>query len=156
MKFHRNFVGFGAASAVLGIIAAGGPALAGVLTIDPTFDSSITGDAHASGIEGAINAAINAITSQVSTPQSSLTVDIYFGEMSSGLGESVTGLYGGSYGDYYNALAPVMTQPNQVTALASLPSNGVNPINSSDGVAITSAEGRNSGLPLRASQRRRI
>jgi hypothetical protein len=71
--------------------------------------------------------------------------------MGSGLGESTTSIYAPSYYQYYNAFAAVATQPNQLTALASLgtpptgPSSG-NPVNGTPNVFITSAEGRNLGF----------
>jgi hypothetical protein len=122
---------------------------AGSITINPTFDSSITGDPGAAGIEGAINAAIATVEGDITSPNN-LTVAIYFTE-GGGLGGSSTGLYQPSYLQYYTALAAVATQPNQLTALASLgpaptlPSS-VNPVNFTDAVDITSAEGRNLGF----------
>lgn len=123
---------------------AGTPAYA-TLTIDPTFDPSI---ASVSGAEAAIDAAITAVETNISSPND-ITADIYFNNMSSGLGESLTGFYSQSYYNYYNAFAAVATQPNQLTALASLgtapgPSTG-NPVNGTN-MLITSAEGRNLGF----------
>src|SRR5579863_7009857 len=89
------------------------------LIIDPTFDTSITSDPGSAGIEGAINAAIGAVEADISSPNNT-TVKIYFTEMSGGLGESETGFYAETYHQYYNAFAAVATQPNQLTALASL------------------------------------
>ncbi len=121
---------------------------AGSITINPTFDSSITSDAGVVGIEGAINAAIAGIEADITSP-SNLTVSIYFTE-GGGLGESFTTEYVPSYYQYYNALQAVATQPDQLTALASLgaapgPSTG-NPVDNNTGVVITSAEGRNLGF----------
>lgn len=117
------------------------------LIINPTFDSSITG---VTGAETAINAAISNIESDITSPYN-LTVSIYFTSMSSGLGESITTEYGPSYYQYYNALQAVATQPDQVTALASLgtaptSSSSGNPVNDSTQVVVTSAEGRNLGF----------
>jgi hypothetical protein len=124
---------------------AGTPAYA-TLVIDPTFDPSIAG---VSGAEGAIQAAINSVESQVSSPHN-ITVDIYFTNMSTGLGESNTTIYAPTYYQYYNAFKAVATQPNQITALASLgpaPSPSTpNPVNGTPDVFITSAEGRNLGF----------
>ena len=121
------------------------PAHAGSITIDPTFDSSLT-----SPEQGAITAAISNIEADITSPHS-LTVNIYFTSMGSGLGESLTTLYQPTYDTYYNALKAVATQPDQLTALASLGaaptgSGSANPVNGSTAVDITSAEGRNLGF----------
>jgi hypothetical protein len=76
----------GAASLVLS-----GPAHA-TLTIIPTFDSSITSLPGAAAIEGAINNAISAVTTNITSPNN-ITVSIDFQNMSTGLGESTTGFY---------------------------------------------------------------
>ncbi len=121
----------------------------GGLTIVPTFDSSITVLPGAASIESAINAAINAVETNITSPNN-ITVSIDFANMTSGLGESTTGYYAASYYQYYNAYQAVATQPNQLTALASLgtapgPSTP-NPVNGTANVIITSAEGRNLGF----------
>jgi hypothetical protein len=123
---------------------------AGSITINPTFDTSIATDPGAAGIESAIHGAINAIEGAITSPNN-LTVSIYFTEMGGGLGESLTTEYLPNYFQYYNALAAIANQPNQVTALASLgtaPSSASsgNPVNNNTGVVITSAEGRNLGF----------
>jgi hypothetical protein len=89
------------------------------LMIDPTYDSSITSLPGAAGIEGAIGAAITVVETDISSPNN-ITVAIDFTNMSSGLGESTTGIYAPTYYQYYNAFAAVATEPNQLTALASL------------------------------------
>ena len=123
---------------------ANAPAYASLI-IDATFDPSI---ASVSGAETAIDAAIASIESQISSPNN-ITVSIYFNNMTSGLGQSLTGFYSETYFNYYNALKAVATQPNQLTALASLgapPGSGTgNPVNGTN-VIITSAEGRNLGF----------
>ncbi len=120
------------------------PAFAGSITINPTFDPSLSGSD-----DTAINMAIASIEADISSPNN-ITVSIYFNSMSSGLGESLTGIYALSYYQYYNAFAAVATQPDQLTALASLgaapgPSSG-NPVNGTPNVLVTSAEGRNLGF----------
>ena len=102
-------------------------AYAGGLTIDATFDPSLN-----LAEQGAINAAIGAIESNVTSPNN-ITVSIYYTATNSGLGESLTSIYTSSYATFYNALAPLMTSPTQMTALASLgaapgPDTG-NPVN---------------------------
>lgn len=126
------------------LLGTGTPAHASLL-IDPTFDPSLT-----SPEEAAINAAITTIEGDISSPNN-ITVNIYFDSMSSGLGESITGIYTLSYYAYYNAFANVATSLNQLTALASLgtaPSSSAsgNPVNGSTQVDVTSAEGRNLGF----------
>jgi len=123
-------------------LALSGPAHAGSLDIVPTFDPSI---ASVSGAEAAINAAISSVESNITSPNN-LTVSIDFQNMSSGLGESTTGFYNVGYSNFYNAFKAVATQPNQLTALASLPNTTNNPVNNTPGLVVTSAEGRNLGF----------
>ncbi|MGA7497162.1 MAG: NF038122 family metalloprotease [Isosphaeraceae bacterium] len=136
------------ACSALALLGNGTPARAN-LTINATFDSSITSLPGAAAIEGAINGAIGAVEAQVSSPNN-ITVAIDFTNMSTGLGESTTAYYALSYYNYYNAFQAVATSPAQLTALASLgpapgPSSG-NPVNGTPNVIITSAEGRNLGF----------
>jgi hypothetical protein len=131
-------------------LGAGATAHADSITINPTFDSSITSLPNAASIEAAINAGITALEAAIGSPNN-ITVGIDFQNMNSGLGESETGVYSVPYYDYYNAYAAVATSANQLTALASL---GVapaglgsgNPVNGNPYVDITSAEGRNLGF----------
>ena len=144
---------FGAATVpVIAIIffSTGNPASANTLTINGTFDSSITSLSDATAIEGALDSAISVIESDVTSPNN-ITVAIDFTNMSSGLGESTTGEVTVSYFNYYNALKAVATSPDQLTALASLgaaPVNNasVNPVNNSNEVVLTTAEARNLGF----------
>lgn len=126
------------------LLGSGSLAHATGLTINPTYDSSITGDANAGAIEGAIQNAINAVTGQISSPHN-ISVNIYFQE-GGGLGSSNTGFYGVNYQDYYNQYAAVATQPNQLIALASLPNQTNNPVTGTPTMWITSAEARNLGF----------
>jgi PEP-CTERM motif len=130
------------------VVGANQPAYA-TLTIDPTFDTSITSLPDATGIEGAISAAIATVEADISSPNN-ITVSIDFQNMTSGLGQSVTGIYLPTYYQYYNAFKAVATQPDQLTALASLgaaPGPGTpSPVDGIGSVAITSAEGRNLGF----------
>ena len=116
------------------------------LTITPTFDSSITSDPNAAAIEGAINAAIGVVASDISTP---MNVTIYFQELPFGdpaLGRNTTADGPLHYYDYYNALKAIDTAPGassaQQTAFASLgaapsgPTSG-NPVNGLTQVDIT-------------------
>src|SRR5262249_10296934 len=89
------------------------------LTINATFDSTITNDPNAATIEGTINAAVQAIENSISDP---ITVNITFQEESTSLGNSgwvyITGL---PYSTYRAALASHATSAADMTALASLP-----------------------------------
>src|SRR5215469_10666358 len=104
-------------------LAAAGPAHA--LVITPTFDSSITSDPNAAGIEGVINTAISFYESTFSDP---ITVGIQFSE-GGGLGSSTTGFYNVSYQTYINALIADAKTSNDATALALLSSIANNPVN---------------------------
>jgi len=121
-----------------------GPAHA-TLTIIPTFDSSITSLPGAAAIEGAINNAISAVTTNITSPNN-ITVSIDFQNMGTGLGESTTGFYNVGYSSFRSAFAAVATQPNQLTALASLPNTANNPVTNNANLLVTSAEGRNLGF----------
>jgi hypothetical protein len=136
-------IAFPTIAAVL-LVGMGTPAHAG-LTINATFNASLT-----SAEQGAINAAISSVEASISSPNN-ISVNIYFNSMTSGLGESLTSEYGVSYDAYYNALKAVATQPNQLTALASLGAaptgpGSDNPVTGTANMAITSAEGRNLGF----------
>jgi PEP-CTERM motif len=115
------------------------------LTIDATFDSSLTADEQA-----AINIAIANLRANIASPNN-ITVSIYFNSMNTGLGESESSLYGVSYFSYYKQYSSVATSPDQLTALGSLgtpPSDSAspNPVTGSNEIALTSAEGRNLGF----------
>ena len=132
------------------LLGAGTTAHADSITINATFDSSITSLVNAASVEGAINAGITELESAIASPNN-ITVNIDFQNMNSGLGQSETGIYTVSYYSYYNAFQAVATSANQLTALASLgtaptgPGSG-NPVNADTQVYITSAEGRNLGF----------
>jgi hypothetical protein len=132
------------------LLVTGTPVRAASISINATFDSSITGLSNASSIEGAINAAIGELDAAILSPNS-ITVSIDFQNMTSGLGQSSTGIYQVSYDDYYNAFKAIAASPVQLTALASLGTaptgqNSGNPVNGNTHVDITSAEGRNLGF----------
>ena len=135
--------------AAIVLLGASTPAHASLL-ITPTFDTSITTDPGAAGIEGAIDGAISTIEGDITSPNN-IAVNIYFTETSTGLGGSETSVYSGSYFDYYNAFKAVATSAAQLAALTSLgpaptgPGSG-NPVNGSTQIDITSAEGRNLGF----------
>jgi len=139
-----------AASAIaIILLGAGKPAYASTLTINGTFDSSITSLSDAVAIEGAIDSAISVVEGDITSPNN-ITVALDFQNMGSGLGESTTGTFTVSYFDYYNALKAVAKSPDQLTALASMgaaPGPGsANPVNGSTQVILTTAEARNLGF----------
>lgn len=122
---------------ILALLAVPLPAEA--LTINAAFDSSITGNADASAVEGAINSAIGQIDSLYSNPG---TVAIVFTQQSNAsfLGQSTTTDVVQSYSQYTGALATVASREpaNAVlsTAVANLShGNG----NASDAILVTSA-----------------
>ncbi len=113
------------------------------LIISPTFESSITGDANAAAIEATINTAINIYNTTFTDP---ITVTIQFGEMSSGLGQSLTGLYGPSYTNFITALHNDATSSADATALAHLPIQAGNPVTGSSTINGSSANLRALGF----------
>jgi hypothetical protein len=125
-------------------LALTGPAHA-TLTITPTFDSSITGLPNAAAIEGAINSAIGAVESNITSPHN-ITVSILFQNMNTGLGQSESDFFNVGYSSFRSAFAAVATQPNQLTALASLPNTVNNPVTNNANLLVPSAEGRNLGF----------
>ncbi|MGN6504688.1 MAG: hypothetical protein ACTHM6_03900, partial [Tepidisphaeraceae bacterium] len=116
-KFYRT-----TAWAVLATVASGASVQAASITITPTFDSSITTNANAAGIEAGINNAIAEIESKIGTSTSTpLSVSITFANGTSGLGQSSQSLVGVSYVDYRAALAARSTSANDALALSNLP-----------------------------------
>ena len=69
------------------------------LIINPTFDSSITGDPNSAAIQATINLAISVYEAKLLDP---ITVNITFKE-GGGLGGSNFSLFGVTYASYYNA-----------------------------------------------------
>lgn len=122
----RNFrhVAF-AAIAVAGLALAA-PRAAHALMITPNFDSSITGNANAAAIEGAINAAVGTMQGLYSDAVN-LTVDFsYTGAGAGNLLSTSQYLYNYTYSAYTNALvADAMANPGNTplaTAIVNLDS----------------------------------
>lgn len=116
-KFYRT-----TAWAVLATVASGASVQAASITITPTFDSSITTNANAAGIEAGINNAIAEIESKIGTSTSTpLSVSITFANGTSGLGNSSQTAVGLSYANYRAALAARSTSANDALALSNLP-----------------------------------
>lgn len=119
--FKRHGLAFLALAALLPV------ARAGTLFITPTFDSSITGNANASNIEGSINSAISAITALYSSPTAgSLTVDVTFTYNPASPGNLLStneAFYQATYANYVAALtADSLANPTN-TALATAIAN---------------------------------
>jgi hypothetical protein len=126
------------------------PGYATSLVINPTFDSTITSDPNAVGIEASINAAINFYETYFTDP---IAVSITFQEMTSGLGQSTSAYFNIPYTIFYNHLASDATGMDS-TALAHLPGGPSNPVNGSNDINVKTADlravginGLNSGLP---------
>ena len=129
-----------AASTLVAFVA---PAKANIAIV-PTFDSSITSDSNAAGIEATINQAINFYEGIIITP---ITVNITFQEMNSGLGQSSTFFGTVSYSDYLAALqANSSGDAVDTSALASLPAGANNPVNGTQNVDVTTANLRALGF----------
>jgi len=107
------------------------------ITINPTFDSSITNDPNAATIEAGIDQAISRFESSIENP---ISVSIDFQEVSSGLGASSTILNQIPYSQYHSDLANnQILSANDMTALASLPMTSTNPVNGNANVLLTVA-----------------
>jgi len=96
------------------------------LTINATFDATITSDPQSAKIQATINSAIAAFQDKFSDP---ITVSIKFQKVSTGLGASSTLAKAVQYSDYRAALVTHATTQDDATALASLPSSANNPVN---------------------------
>lgn len=119
------------------------PAQAG-LTITPTFDSTIASDPDAADIEATINQAIGMFELDITN---SISVNIDFQEMGSGLGQSSTFFGTISYSSYLSALqANSSGDATDTSALASLPAGPNNPVNGVTSVDVTTANLRALGF----------
>ncbi len=103
------------------------------LTINPIFDSTITGDPQAATIEAEI---ISAISVYETTFSDSVTVSITFQEVNTGLGSSFKYSTTVSYSAYLAALVSHATTADDGTALAHLPAGALNPVNGNAGVSL--------------------
>lgn len=117
------------------------------LIINPTFDSSITSDPHATSIEGVIDSAIQMFDNLYSNP---ITVSIYFQE-GGGLGDSNTVVYDGPYNTVYNALVATNANPAAIAALNANggdpnTNGGINPEGGANAIEIKSANARALGF----------
>jgi hypothetical protein len=115
------------------------------LMITPIFDSSITSQADASGIENAINMAIGVFETTYANP---INVKIEFQAIGSGLGDSQEGFdYIQNYNAFYNALVTVDANPSAVAGLTARGGNSfLNPVNHTSTLDVKSANLRAVGL----------
>ena len=126
-----------------------GPAYGDVaLNIIPTFDSSITSDPDAAAIEATINSAVSYYDSTFTTHTGApIGVTIDFAEMSTGLGESTSGVYKESYSSYITALhAASSGDATDTTALGGLPISATNPVTGSANIDVKSPNARALGF----------
>ena len=113
------------------------------LTINATFDSTITSDPNAAAIENTINTAIAILQSQFSDP---ITVKINFKKVTSGLGSSSVWFVNGSYTTFLAALKGDVKTADDVTATSLLPSVSTNPVNGATTINVKTANLRAVGI----------
>lgn len=113
------------------------------LTINASFDSSITGDPQAATIEATINSAIAVYEATFSDP---ITVNITFQEQSAGLGNSTTRVGTVSYTSYRSAVLSHATSIDDATAWTYLPNTANNPVNNDPNVYLSLPLARALGL----------
>jgi PEP-CTERM motif len=107
------------------------------ITFNATFLPSITGDSNAAAIEATINQAISFYEANITN---NTTVNITFGEMGGGLGQSSTFFGTITYAQYLSALQSHSSGDGTDTqALASLPAGPNNPVNGTTSVDVTTA-----------------
>lgn len=99
----------------------------GGLTINPTFDTSITSNPNAADIEAGIQAAIDELESRILNP---VTVEIAFVSNTNGLGGAATYYSSVNYGSYRSRLRTLQTRSaDDKLALKSLTGGPNNPVN---------------------------
>ena len=113
------------------------------LVINPIFDTTITHDPNATKIEGTIDAAIRTFEASI---LDSVTVNIKFVEMTSGLGESTVSSLAVPYTSYLAALKSHATTAAAKSAVASLPPGPDNPVNGNASISLTVANAVALGL----------
>ena len=121
---------------MLGVIAALGTLSAsrGALTINATWDSSITSFSNAAAYQATINKALTAIEGTISN---NITVKILFANMGTGLGQNATYEAGITYARYrLDLLNNQKLSANDIMALSTLPAS-VSPISGDTYVDLT-------------------
>jgi len=114
------------------------------LTIIPTFDSSITGDANVVAMTNAITAGIRVLQSNL---LDNVTVKITFvADEGIGLGQSSTFGSEYSYADFLAALKSHAASANDTNALSRLPNSSTDPVVGGTNIHLTTAQARLLGL----------
>jgi len=113
------------------------------LTITADFDSTITGDTNHVAIEAGINSAIATYETMFLNP---INVTITFTEDPTGLGGSLTNYLNDTYTDYRAKLAASATSASDTTALAHLPTQTKNPVNSNNNLTLATANAAALGI----------
>ena len=109
------------------------PSRIDALTINATFDVTITSDPNAAAIEATINSAIAVYEADFSDP---ITVAFTFYKTTNGLASSSSYILPVSYADYLAALKNHATSADDGTALAHLPSSPNNPVNGNTSITL--------------------
>jgi hypothetical protein len=140
---------FARGTALLGLTLASAavlatPAYASSLTINAIFAPSITGATNAAQVEAVIQQAVSFYESIITTP---ITVNINYGEMTTGLGSSSTFFGVITYSQYLATLTSHSSgDATDTAALASLPAGPDNPVNGGTQVDVTTANLRALGF----------
>jgi hypothetical protein len=116
------------------------------LTINPTFDATVTSSPNSAAIQACINRTIDAYESAFSGG-ANVTANITFVNSTTGLGGSSTFFYTVKYKDYRDKLAAAQTTADDATALAnSVPSQTNNPATNNDQIALKAVLARALGF----------
>jgi hypothetical protein len=113
------------------------------LTIQPTFDASITGDPKSAAIMAAINTTIQLFQSNYTD---NLTVRIYFQKTNAGLGASSTLVGSFPYSNYIAALRSNATTKLDTYAISKLPYATNDPVFGSNMIRLSTAIARTLGI----------
>lgn len=113
------------------------------LTINPTYDSTITSLGTSAQIQSCLNSVCNLYNSYFSDP---ITVNITFRNTTSGLGSNSPTTITVSYATYRAALAADSSTANDTVALANLDNTTNNPVNGSANITLSRANARALGI----------
>jgi len=114
------------------------------LIITPTFGANITSDANASIIESSINAVIANYESLITT---SISINVTFQEMSTGLGQTSASVYQIPYSSYVTALFNHAQSADDLTAIAQLSKSAtLDPVDGQSSVYMKGADVKALGI----------
>lgn len=130
-------------TAAIAIAAIGAGHAWGNLVINPTFDSSITGNANAVQIEATINQMCAMYNAKFTD---NITVNITYHNTTSGLGSNNPATITETYTDFRNALAADSSTADDATALAHLGAGATNPVTGTSTVVLTRPNARALGF----------